>query len=146
MTSTILFRLENRAFSVQILEQQGTDKQAMKPVRALYESLSRFCWGIRPWLSKVSCFWVWLFNHLLFLLLTGFIHVLRDREEHDRGTFREGLNSPPLSWLPPQGIPASWKEQGFQPLSLASQLLEAPWLLPSYEYSWKASRSTEAMK
>lgn len=39
MTSIMLFRLENRAFSVQILEQQGTKKQTMKQVRALHKSL-----------------------------------------------------------------------------------------------------------
>lgn len=57
VTSIMLFRLENRAFSVQILEQKGTEKQAMKQVRALYKSLPLTFKGFMLlWLFITCCF------------------------------------------------------------------------------------------
>lgn len=84
----MLLRLENSALSIQILEQQGTEKQAMKQVRALYENLPCFHCGIQPWLSKVS-------GYAGLSLASSPPNrfypcvMLYDREEHDKALFEK---------------------------------------------------------
>lgn len=137
MTSTVLFRVENRAFSVWIREQQGTDTKQCNRVglctRAYLAFLAECSLGYQRFhASGYSCLSLGVLSPNEFLP-----HTLCDREKQDRHFLRI-IQSTPSTVIPSLQNPCTQKEGGFLALLVArGSLATRPLLLR--EHCWQVS-------